>query len=130
MPQDPKDVETARKIAPACHAFTQAMADAGLVTSALIFDEDGSFLIRAGNAPQQGAEFVRLHYYLALVIASLDRMGERRDLSVVAGEPATNTQEPTEIALRMAQACLMVPVELIPDRIRTMATEYLDAVGA
>ena len=47
---------------------------------------------------------MRLHYYLALVIASLDRMGERRDLSVVAGEPATNTQEPKEIALRMAQA--------------------------
>lgn len=130
MPQDPKDVEIAKKIAPACHAFTQAMADAGLVTSALIFDNDGTFLIRAGNSDAKGSDFVRLHYYLSLVIAQLDQMGERRDLSVVAGEPATNTQEPTEIALRMAQACLMVPTELIPDRIRTMATEYLDAVGA
>lgn len=129
MPQDPKDVEIARKIAPACHAFTQAMADAGLVTSALIFDEDGTFLIRAGNAPQQRGEFVRLHYYLALVIAQLDMMGERRDLSVVAGEPATNTQDAGEIAAKLALAVITVPSDMMPSRVVDLAHQYLAATG-
>lgn len=129
MPQDPKDVETAKKIAPAVHAFTQAMVDAGLTTSALIFDEDGSFLIRAGNTDAQGADFVRMHYYLALVIAQLDQMGLQSDLSVVEQMASPSGKDPAEIALRMAQCVLMVPTELVPDRIRTLATEYLDAVG-
>ena len=79
------------------------MADAGLTTSALIFDEDGSFLIRAGNTDAQGADFVRMHYYLALVIAQLDAMGERRDLSVVEQMASPSGKDPAEIALRMAQ---------------------------
>jgi hypothetical protein len=129
MPQDPKDVETAKKIAPAVHAFTQAMADAGLVTSALIFDEEGSFLIRAGNAEHRGAEFVRLHYYLSLVIAQLEAMGEGRDMSVVEPASGGTSQDSGEIALRMATACIQVPPELIPDRIRMLAEEYLTSVG-
>ena len=130
MPQDPKDVEIAKKIAPAVHTFTQAMADAGLTTSALIFDENSNFLIRAGNTDAKGADFVRMHYYLSLVIAQLDATGVGCDLSVVEQMASPSGKDPAEIALRMAQCVLMEPTELVPDRIRTLATEYLDAVGA
>ena len=72
---------------------------------------------------------MRMHYYLSLVIAQLEAMGEGCDLSVVERMASPSGQDPAEIALRMAQCVLMVPTELVPDRIRTLATEYLDAVG-
>ena len=50
-----------------------------------------------------------MHYYLALVIAQLDAMGERRDLSVEQ-MASPSGKDPAEIALRMAQCVLMVPM--------------------
>lgn len=129
-PNNPKDEEIARKIAPAVEAFTQTMDDNGLMVSSLIFDENGTFLVRAGNAPHQGEAFVRLHYYLSLAISQLDLMGQRTDMSGFAAEAGTQSRVGREIALHLAQSCLMVPPELVPDRIRTLAAEYLDTAGA
>jgi hypothetical protein len=127
--QDPKDVEKARKIAPAVAELTAKLEAEGLQYSALIFDSEGSFLIRAGNSEHKGSDFVRLHYFLAMVIAQLDEMGEARDLSVFTPSAGSQSQGPEEIALRLAQMVLTVPVELVPERIRTAAAEYLISVG-
>lgn len=127
--EDQKHNEIAKKIAPAVHAFTQAMADAGLITSALIFNEEGDFLIRAGNAEHRGQAFINLHAYLALTIAHLDRMGATTDLSVHEPAAGGNSQDPAAIALALATACIQVPSELIPNRIRELAERYLDSLG-
>jgi hypothetical protein len=126
---NPKDVEIGKKIAPALVAFTNAMADAGLMASALIFDESGEFLVRAGNAPHRGVAFVKLHTYLSLVITQLEQMGVQTDLSVVEAEGAPNSQPPAEIALKLALACITCPSDLIPSRVSDLARQYLDAVG-
>ena len=130
MINKPEDVEKAKRISPALRELTRKLEAEGLQYSALIFNPDGEFLIRAGNSEHRGADFVRMHYYLALVIAQLDQMGLQSDLSVVEQMASPSGKDPAEIALRMAQCVLMVPTELVPDRIRTLATEYLDAVGA
>lgn len=129
MPQDPKDVETAKKIAPACKAFTEAITAAGLEVSALVWDKEGDFLIKVANVERTGSELVRLHYFLSLVIANLDAMGERRDMSDFTDTSAVAGQVPTEIAHRLALAAITVPSEMIPDRVRALAEEYLKSVG-
>ena len=123
--QTPDEKKLAAKIAPAIHAFTQAIADAGLVTSALIFSPEGEFLMRAGNSPHTGGEFVRLHYYLALVIAQLEASGHFSDTSIT---DAPRTIDPADVALRLATACIQCPSEMVPSRIRELADAYFDAV--
>ena len=124
MLDDPKDI--AARIQPALHAFTQAMSDAGLTASALIFDPEGAFLIRAGNCDREGADFVRLHFYLALVIAQLHATGQYSDFSVT---DAPTGETPASIAAALALACITVPSDMLPDRIRTLAQDYLSSVG-
>jgi hypothetical protein len=55
-----------------------------------LFDETGDFLIRAGNDTRQGAEFVRPHYFLSLIIANLHGHGhfEQNEMALPAIDDA------------------------------------------
>jgi hypothetical protein len=124
MTQTPDERKLAAKIAPAIHEFTNKIADAGLVVSALIFDPSGEFLIKAGNCQHRGVQFIRLHTYLSMVVAQLDAAGHYNNESIT---DAPRTVDPDEIAMKLATACIQVPEDLVPSRIRELAIEFLDA---
>jgi hypothetical protein len=128
--QNPNDTEKAKRLAPALAELTRKLEAEGLEYSALIFSPEGEFLIRAGNTKHEGMDFVRLHYYLSLVIANLDAMGLETDLSDVAESAAGNTQDAGEIAAKLALACITVPTDMIPSRVVDLARQYLEATGA
>ena len=119
----PDEKERQTKISPAIHRFVGEMEKAGLQVTALIFDPKGDFLIRAGNVPQQGREFVRLHYLLSLVVANLDAAGHYEKTDVVSGDIS---QDAEQIADRLAVLLLSMPESLLPERIREMAQQYAD----
>lgn len=127
MAQTPEEKEIHKKIEPAIRDFVQKIDRAGLQMSALIFDPQGDFLIRCGNAPHQGRELVRLHYMLSLVCAQLEAEGhyDQYDLSEKGGSQYTSN--PEEAADRLALALLQVPPSMIPDRILDIAREYAEA---
>lgn len=127
MAQTPREKELQEKLEPAIRAFVQNVDKLGLQTSALIFDPDGDFLIRCGNAPHTGRDLVRLHYFLSIVCASLEESGHY-DRSELSDEgPSPSTPDPQEKADRLVLALLQVPPELIPDRVLDLAREYAEA---
>ena len=85
MAQTPKERELSKKLEPAIKAFVQKVDALGLQTSALIFDPEGDFLIRCGNAPHQGRDLVRLHMYLALIVAHLEAAGHFESTEIESG---------------------------------------------
>jgi hypothetical protein len=120
----PEEKDKQAKLSPAIRDFVAAVERAGLVTSALIFDPEGDFLIKCGNATQEGKEFVRLHYFLSLVVAQLDASGHyTKDTVELGGYSSENAQN---VADRLAVALLSMPAEMLPDRIVALAQEYAD----
>lgn len=122
----PDEKERQTKINPAIHRFVGEMEKAGLQVTALIFDPEGDFLIRAGNVPHQGKEFVRLHYLLSLVVANLDAAGYYEVSEAPAPNLASLGQGAEMIADRLAVLLLSMPESLLPERIREMAQQYAD----
>ena len=120
----PEEKDKQAKITPAIRDFVSAIEKAGLVTSALIFDPEGDFLIKCGNAPQEGKEFVRLHYFLSLVVAQLDASGHFSRTEVDL--PSDTSENAQNVADRLVMALLSMPAEMLPDRIVTLAQEYAD----
>lgn len=127
MAQTPREKELQEKLEPAIRTFVQSVDKLGLQTSALIFDPEGDFLIRCGNAPHQGRELVRLHYFLSLVCANLEEAGyyDRSELSDEG--PSPSAPDPQEKADRLVLALLQVPSEMLPDRILELAREYAES---
>jgi len=123
----PDETTRQNKINPAIAKFVDAMTKEGLQVSALIFDPEGDFLIRAGNVKQQGEAFVKLHYMLSLVTAHLDAQGYYEHTEPSSPSQASLPRDTQEIADRLAMAVLQVPAELLPDRIVDLAQEYADA---
>ena len=119
----PEETTRQNKINPAIQRFVASMDKEGLKCSALIFDPDGGFLIKAGNVEHQGEAFVRLHYLLALVVARLDAAGQYEKTSF---SPA-KTQDTQEIADSLAMLLLAMPSEMLPDRVLDLVNEYADA---
>ena len=120
----PEETTRQNKINPAIQRFVASMDKEGLKCSALIFDPDGGFLIKAGNVEHQGEAFVRLHYLLALVVARLDAAGQYKKTSF---SPAAKTQDTQEIADSLAMLLLAMPSEMLPDRVLDLVNEYADA---
>lgn len=123
----PEETTRQNKINPAIQRFVASMDKEGLKCSALIFDPDGGFLIKAGNVEHQGEAFVRLHYLLALVVARLDAAGHCSVSEQSTPNQASLSRSPEEIADRLTVSLLSMPTELLPDRIVDLAQEYADA---
>jgi hypothetical protein len=123
----PEEKDKQAKITPAIRDFVSAIEKAGLVTSALIFDPEGDFLIKCGNAAQEGKEFVRLHYFLSLVVAQLDASGHYTKDDVDLPADIDTSENSRNVADRLVMALLSMPAEMLPERIVTLAQEYADA---
>ncbi len=121
--------ETARqnKINPAIHKFVDAMDKEGLQVSALIFDPEGDFLIRAGNVEHQGEAFVKLHYMLSLVAAHLDAAGYYKHVEPSSPQQASLPRDTQAIADRLAVLLMSMPPTLLPDRVLDLVNEYAEA---
>jgi len=125
MSPDEKTRQT--KINPAIAKFVDAMGKEGLQCSALIFDPEGGFLIKAGNVQHQGEAFVKLHYMLSLVVARLDASGHYERSEPSSSQAASSTHDPQEIADSLAVMLLSMPPDLLPDRVLDLVNEYADA---
>jgi hypothetical protein len=124
MPQTPHEKELQKKLEPHIRKFVQEVDKLGLQTSALIFDPTGDFLNRCGNAPHEGKDLVRLHYFLSLVCVNLELLGHYEQSKSEDGPKPSN---PEEIADKLVLSLLQAPSDLIPDRVLELATEYAEA---
>jgi hypothetical protein len=121
MMQSPDEKELRDRLEPEIHKFVQKVEKEGLQVSALIFDPQGGFLMRCGNAPQEGDELVRLHYFLSLICTRLEAQGQYERFTPAASYSGPSSEE---IADSLAVALLAMPSELIPSQLQELAQQY------
>ena len=121
---DEKFHELRVKLEPIMNDFVRKVQNLGLTTSALIFDAETGFLVRCGNAPAEGRELVRLHYFLSYVAASLEQQGlsERFKLADKGLGPSSD-----ELADTLALTLLQTPSDMIPQPVLDSLMEYVNS---
>ncbi len=124
MAQTPREQEIHAKLAPAIKAFVQKVDKLGLQVSALVFDPEGDFLMRCGNAPAEGPDLVKLHYYLSLICACLEASGHYKRSGIESGPQPS---DPEIAADRLALTLLQMPSEDLPARVQDLLQEYMEA---
>jgi hypothetical protein len=127
MAETPREREIRAKLEPAIQKFVQVLDKMGLQVSALVFDPEGDFLMRCGNAPAEGRELVRLHYWLSLICASLEAAGYFQRLD---GESGPQPPDPQESADRLVLALLQMPKEMVPERVLQLVDAYVNSRGS
>jgi hypothetical protein len=120
----PEQIELQRKLEPAIKRFVLEVDKLGLQTSALIFSPDGDFLMRCGNAPHEGRDLVRLHYFLSIVCARLEASGHYERTKDFSGPQAPDSQE---IADQLALILMQMPKDLIPVRVCDILDDYVSS---
>lgn len=124
MAETPREREIRAKLAPAIQKFVQVLDKMGLQVSALVFDPEGDFLMRCGNAPAEGRELVRLHYWLSLICASLEAAGYYERTEGVSGPQPPDPQESADM---LVLALLQMPPDLLPDRVLDLLQQYAES---
>lgn len=116
-----EDKELQKKIDPIILDFVRKLDNLGLQTSAFIFTPKGDFVVRCGNAPHEGRDLVRLHYFLSMATQILEAEGQYERRTDFSGP---TPQTPLESADKLALSVLCCPT--IPEQVYELAKKYAD----
>lgn len=124
MPLTDEQKRVQEKVLPILAEFSRKIREAGVQATALIFDPETDFVMRGGTVPHRGMELVRLHQYLTMACAILERQGDFEQTSVDSAPQVSNADE---IADKLALSILAIPTDMVPTPILEMAQEYARA---
>lgn len=90
-------------------------------------DDPGAepFLLRIGNIPNRGQEFINIHVGLAVMSTELDS-GPDINREIISQTPQTSEGESsTSLADKLAFSLMSTPLELLPEQVQHALDSYI-----